>query len=219
MTKKYSQSPDIRGQGIKYLFMSLTIAYFLIFSFLQNTATAEQKAIDHFREHIYLNPDIYKNPCKENDQDCLYLGTLIPDKFIEDKFLEGFQLFVNPVADQYPDNITFPDSAYLRIEGQGQYERQKRVYDTFYSDKGHLGEVYIDVKKPFFSTKDVPYDFTDDYGLYVVVSKAIYTGQEYFVELIVFSHYNSSHNHEDSFGYRFTFDNDLKLVHTELFYY
>lgn len=58
-----------------------------------------------------------------------------------------------------------------------------------------------------------------DYSLYVEVSRAVFTGQEYFVEFSVFTHYNDLHWYEDSFGYQFTFDADLQLVHWETVYF
>ncbi|MEQ9165982.1 MAG: hypothetical protein RLO12_06980 [Fulvivirga sp.] len=193
---------------------------FHLFLLTQNPTSSEQKALDYFQKNIFLDQNIYKNPCDAEDPDCIHLEALLPDKFLSEKFLEHFTLFINPIAKNFPTNNTFPDSLELKIYGQELFDRKVRIASainqglqviasTNKSENSETGHLII--RHPFVES-DKKYNPTINEWIYLEVSKAIFTGKEYYVEIDLYTNYYGPMDYNDSFGYQFIYDQSLDLV-------
>lgn len=191
--------------------MGLVLLFLILF---QGSPSPEQKALDYFRNNIYLDPDIYKNPYKPDDPDCLYLDTFMPDKFIGERFLDNFTIFVKSTADQYPQNNSYPGSLEFRLDGKELFDRKFRIADEI-NRKMNEGSAHsgkrLDIEHPF-KTAESNYDPTIDNWIYVEVSGAVFTGYEYYAEIRLYTNFHGPFTYNDSFGYQFIFDTDLNLV-------
>lgn len=189
----------------------------ILFGLIQSDMTSEQRALDYFRENIYLDPQLYKNPCEDDDPDCLYLETIMPDKFVGELFLEDYTVFVKSNANRYPSNNSFPSTFVLELYGQEFYDRKvriaKRVSELMmsYDDPSSLEPVTLIVKSPFISASN-NFDQKNDKAVYLEVSKSIFTGHEYYVEIHIYTNYGGLFEYTDYFGYRLIFDTELNLI-------
>ncbi|MEQ8244202.1 hypothetical protein [Fulvivirga sp.] len=185
----------------------------LLLCISQDSVTPEQRAIDIFKSDIYLS-ELAENPCQDDDPDCIYLGDPLIDYYNDNTFLSGYKIYINPELTHLPHNAVFPDSLIYHIDGPKLYERKVRIYDMLHQQHKEplTPKKNISIHEPFLSSKSDSFDPNNNKHLYVEVSQALDTGQEYFVAIEIYQGYKGQFNYQNSFGYDLIFDKELNLL-------